>query len=196
MKPEPNDVTRLLHAWNNGDAGAQEELWSILYGELKVLARSSLNKQGGREHHQTTSLVNQAYMRLLGSGVDWNDRKHFFAVAARAMRFLLVEEARRRMAQKRGGEDRAKAPGLDEQADVADASASNPEEVVAVHEALHKLGELNPRYAELVELRYFAGLSVEEAAEILDVTTRTVVRDWKTVRLWLARELGADTPHG
>ncbi len=136
---------------------------------------------------QVTSLVHLAYLRLLGNDVEWNDRRHFFAVAARAMRFVLADEARRQLAGKRGaGQVRSLGEALPE---VADPLTLRPEEVLGVHQALNKLSEVRPRHAKLVELRYFAGLSVEEAAEILDVTTRTVVRDWKTVRVWLHGEL-------
>ena len=120
--------------------------------------------------------------------MEWNDRRHFFAVAARAMRFVLADEARRQLAGKRGkGATSTLGDALPK---VADPLARRPEEVLAVHEALTKLIEVRPRQARLVELRYFAGLSVEETAEILEVTTRTVVRDWRAARVWLHGELG------
>jgi RNA polymerase sigma factor (TIGR02999 family) len=181
------EITRLLRAWHGGSNEAQDELWPILYDELRKLAGSILRGRGEGAQGQATSLVHKAYLRLLGSDVVWNDRRHFFAVAARAMRFVLVDEARRQLAHKRGdGETLSLGDALPE---VADPLAHRPEEILAVHEALTKLSEIRPRQAKLVELRYFAGLSVEETADILEVTTRTVVRDWKTVRIWLHGEL-------
>jgi RNA polymerase sigma factor (TIGR02999 family) len=120
--------------------------------------------------------------------VDWNDRRHFFAVAARAMRFVLADEARRQLSKKRGeGETLAFDAALPE---VADPLVHRPEEVLAIHQALTKLAKIQPRHERLVELRYFAGLTVEETAEVLEVTPRTVVRNWKAVRVWLHGELG------
>ncbi len=185
----PGEITRLLHAWHGGSDAARDELWQILYDELKKLAGSVLRGHGRAGRDQASSLVHKAYLRLLGTEVDWNDRRHFFAVAARAMRFVLVDEARRQVAGKRGdGESATLGDGL---AEVAEPLDHSPEEVLAVHEALAKLTQVRPRHAKLVELRYFAGLSVEETAEVLEVTTRTVVRDWQAVRLWLHGELGS-----
>jgi len=182
------EITRLLRAWHGGSDQARDELWPVLYDELRRLASSVLHGHGRGGRGQATSLVHKAYLRLLGSDVAWNDRRHFFAVAARAMRFVLADEARRQLAGKRGaGEVQPFGEALPE---VADPLARRPEEVLAVHQALTKLTELRPRHARLVELRYFAGLSVEETAEILEVTTRTVVRDWKAARVWLHGELG------
>jgi RNA polymerase sigma factor (TIGR02999 family) len=183
----PGEITRLLHAWKGGSSEAQAELWPILYGELKKLARGVLRGQGRGARHEATSLVHKAYLRLLGSDVAWSDRRHFFAVAARAMRFVLADEARRQMARKRGDGETLTLDGT--LAEVADPLARRPEEVLAVHQALTKLAGIQPRHEKLVELRYFAGLSVEETAEVLEVTPRTVVRDWKTVRVWLHGEL-------
>lgn len=183
------EVTRLLAAWQEGSAEAQTELWQLLYGELKRLARGVLKSQGKRARDGATSLVHKAYLRLLGADVAWSDRQHFFAVAARAMRFVLADEARRQLSQKRGlGETLELEDGLPE---IADPLAQRPEEVLAIHQALEKLGKTQPRHERLVELRYFAGLSVEETAEILAVTPRTVVRDWKAVRIWLHAELAS-----
>lgn len=183
----PGEITRLLRAWHGGSGEARDELWPILYHELKKLAGSVLRDHPGKQDRQPTSLVHKAYLRLLGSDVDWNDRRHFFAVAAGAMRHVLADEARRQIAQKRGAGETL---SLDEtMQEVADPFACQPEEVLAVHEALEKLAKIETRHARLVELRYFAGLSVEEVAEVLGVTTRTVVRDWKAVRVWLHGEL-------
>ncbi|MEM7049309.1 MAG: ECF-type sigma factor [Acidobacteriota bacterium] len=181
------EVTRLLHAWRGGSTEAQEQLWPILYNELKNLARGVLRQRRRDSRHDATSLVHKAYLRLLDSAVDWSDRSHFFAVSARAMRFVLADEARRQLAKKRGaGETLAIEPAV---ANQADPLARRPEEVLAVHQALTRLAERHARHQSLVELRYFAGLSVEETARVLDVTPRTVVRDWRSVRTWLHGEL-------
>lgn len=191
-KPEANsleptgEVTQLLRAWGQGQQQARDKLWPILYKELKKLAHSVGRSQGTG---QATSLVHKAYVRLLDSDVEWNDRRHFFAVAAGAMRFVLADEARRQLAQKRGD---GKVLGLTEElAESVDPLHRRPEEVLAVHEALVKLAEIRPRHAQLVELRYFSGLSVAETAEVLGVTQRTVVRDWRTTKVWLHGELKA-----
>ncbi len=186
-RKEPGEITRLLHAWGGGSSEAERELWPILYGELKTLARGVSRRQSRGSRDETTSLVHKAYLRLLDSNVDWNDRHHFFAVAARAMRFVLADEARRQLSKKRG---EGKTSSLDEPClEVVDPLARRPEEVLAIHRALTKLAEIEPRHEKLVELRYFAGLSVQETAEVLEVTARTVVRDWKAVRIWLHSEL-------
>ncbi|MCG8462048.1 MAG: ECF-type sigma factor [Holophagales bacterium] len=166
---------------------ARDELWPILYGELKKLARTVGQGRGGQD--RPTSLVHEAYLRLLESDVEWRDRRHFFAIAARAMRFVLADEARRQMASKRGSGD-VSTFGHD-MPQVADPLARHPEEVLAVHLALEKLTELRPRQAKLVEMRYFAGLSVEETAERLEITPRTAARDWRTAQIWLHGELQA-----
>lgn len=184
----PDEITRLLQAWKSGDVEGQDKLWQLLYGELKSLARGVLRRQGRGGGHQATSLVHKAYLRLLGTEVDWSDRRHFFAVAARAMRFVLADEARRQLARKRGSGETLTLDGT--LPEVADPLTRRPEEVLAIHQALAKLAGIQPRHEQLVELRYFAGLSVEETAEVLEVTPRTIVRDWKAVRVWLHGELG------
>ncbi len=184
--PSPHEITRLLRDWRGGSDLAQEELWPVIYRELKSLARSVLRHRRKPQLGATT-LVHEAYLRLVGSSseVDWNDRGHFFAIAARAMRFVLVDEARRRLAKKREAETPIAA--LPEE--TADPTSHRPEDVLAVHEALDRLAEINPRYEKLVEARYFAGLSLDEAAEALGVSRPTVVRDWRAVRTWLYGEL-------
>lgn len=173
------NITILLRAWGQGDLGAREEVWPRLYGELKIVARSVLRRRGNGPG--TTSLVHDAAMRLLDVDIEWADRHHFYAAAARAMRFILVDEARRRLSQKRGGEQ-----GTDELSDeVVDPNPKRLEEILSVHQALERLAEVNPRQERLVELRYFAGLSVDETAEVLEVSVPTVVRDWRAVRQWL-----------
>ena len=182
-----HEITQLLRDWRDGSQKAQEELWPVICRELKTLARSVLRHRDASPQLGATTLVHEAYLRLVGSSseVDWNDRGHFFAMAARAMRFVLADEARRRLTKKRDGE----APGVEVPEDAADPTAHRPEDVLAVHEALGRLAQINPRYEKLVEARYFAGLSIEETAEVLAVSRPTVVRDWRAARTWLYGEL-------
>lgn len=184
----PGEVTRLLRAGREAEA----ELWPIIYGELKGLARAVLRGRRRPKGPQTTTLVHEAYLRLVDTDAsDWNDRRHFYAVAARAMRFVLVDDARRRLAGKRGA-GKAGLTLSDELAErVADPDPfeRRAEEVLAVHQALGRLDEVNPRYVKLVELRYFSGFTVDETAEALGVSRPTVVRDWRAVRVWLHGEL-------
>jgi RNA polymerase sigma factor (TIGR02999 family) len=186
----PQEITRLLREWRHGSEAAEAELWPILYGELRSLARGVLRGQGGWRRLGTTTLVHEAYLRLVGSapGIEWNDRGHFFAVAARAMRFILVDEARRQLSQKRGG-DLPPVGGDSEPLEPADPAAHRPEDVLAIHQALERLARIHPRYEKLVEMRYFAGLSVDETAEALGVSRPTIVRDWQSARTWLYGEL-------
>ena len=183
--PVASDVTGLLAAWGQGDRGALDRLVPLVYDELKRLAHHRM--QGERPGHplQTTALVNEAYLRLVDiTRVRWQDRTHFFAVAAQSMRRVLVEAARARDAQKRGGGFRFVA------LTAADAQTGEPNlDLLALDEALEALARADPRKARVVELRFFGGLSVEEAAEVLGVSSDTVVRDWKVARLWLLREL-------
>lgn len=179
------DVTVLLARWREGDEAALEELVPVVYGELRALAARYLRGERGGHTLQPTSLVNEAFVRLLGPArVRPHDRTHFFALAARTMRRVLVDHARRHRAEKRPSpEDR-----LTLQTALAGAAA--PEiDVLALHEALERLAEIHPRQAQLVELRYFSGLSNPEAAEALGVSLATVERDWQVARLWLADRL-------
>jgi RNA polymerase sigma factor (TIGR02999 family) len=179
------EVTLLLRRWRSGDEQARSQVWEAVYTDLKYLARITLARK--RSGADATSLVHKAYLRLMDVEVDWNDRKHFFLVAARAMRFILADEARRQLSFKRG---KGAVTSLDAlSTEPADASLSRPEEVISVHDLLDQLALIRPRQARLVELRYFAGLSVEESAEVLDVNTRTVVRDWRAAREWLYRKM-------
>jgi RNA polymerase sigma factor (TIGR02999 family) len=180
------EITRLLISWSrDGDAAAEERLFSMLYDELRVLARRALRGRRGSESPGTTTLVHEAYMKLVdGNRAAVKDRGHFFALASRVMRQILVDFARRRSAVKRGG-DLAKQP-LDES---RMGQASSLEELVAVDEALRKLENLDPRMGKLVELRFFGGLSVEECAEVLETSPRTVKRDWQKARAFLYQEI-------
>ena len=189
--PGPGEITRLLRAGRE----AEGELWPVVYGELKTLARSVLRGRRRSDGPQTHTLIHEAYLRLLGSDADdWNDRRHFYAIAARAMRFVLVDDARRRLADKRGA---GKAVPLSEThlerfGDSELGSSGQAAEILAVHQALDRLGQIQPRHVRMVELRYFSGLTVDETAEVLDVSRPTVVRDWRAVRTWLHGVLAED----
>lgn len=179
-----NDITELLAAWRNGDRAAFGKLLPLVYRELRLLARRQLAGQD-RRLLQTTDLVHDAYLKLAGhSRLDVQDRRHFFAIAARAMRQLIVDQARRRSAQKRGGP--ARDLPLEEGYVALDERAT---EIVAVDEALEQLAAVDERLSRVVELRFFGGLSVEETAEVLNSSPRTVKRDWRKARAFLQSEL-------
>jgi RNA polymerase sigma factor (TIGR02999 family) len=180
------EVTHILHAVEAGDPRAAEELLPLVYDELRRLAAARMAEEKPGQTLQATALVHEAYARLVGGGESrrWAGRGHFLAAAAEAMRHILVEAARRKGALKRGG-GRARTEFRD--ADVAIDEA--PDEVLAVDEALAGLAATDPQAAELVKLRYFAGLSVPEAAEALGLTTRTAERLWTYARAWLRRTL-------
>jgi RNA polymerase sigma factor (TIGR02999 family) len=183
-RPE-QDVTALLMAWRQGDEQALGHLTTLVYDELHRLADRYMRGERAGHTLQTTALVNEAYIRLVDSSrVQWQNRVHFFAIAAQLMRRVLVDFARRRRYQKRGGDWRkiTLAEGFDVAARVDD-------DLVAVDEALQALANLDPRKAQVVELRFFAGLSLEETAEALQVSTDTVGRDWRAAKAWLTREL-------
>jgi len=183
--PPAHQVTQLLVRWREGDRRALDELMPLVYEELRRLAAHYM--RGERPGHtlQTSALVNEAYLRLAAhEEIQWQDRAHFFAVAAQAMRRILVDHARRRGNLKRGGG--APRVALDEALIV---SAERMAEVVALDDALARLAEIAPRKSQLVELRFFGGLSIEEAAEVLGVSPGTVMRDWTFVKAWLRREI-------
>lgn len=179
------DVTDLLMAWGNGDENALSRLTPLVYDELHRLAEVYMRREHAGHTLQTTALVNEAYIKLVDSSrVRWQNRAHFFAVAAQLMRRILVDFARNRRYQKRGGDWRqvTLAEGL--------GVATNPDsDLVALDEALARLARLDPRKARVVELRFFGGLSLEETAEALQVSTDTVGRDWRAAKAWLKREL-------
>jgi RNA polymerase sigma factor (TIGR02999 family) len=181
-------VTDLLRAWAAGDQTALDELLPLVYDELRRQARRYMRAQPPGHTFQTTALVHEAYLRLVGqSHVDWQSRAHFLGVASKAMRSILVDHARARSAAKRGGA--ARAVTLDEAGGVADAGSRRGADVLALDEALARLAELDSRKSQLVELRYFGGLGIEEAAAVLGVSPATVKREWTTARAWLRREL-------
>jgi RNA polymerase sigma-70 factor (ECF subfamily) len=181
----PREVTRLLAAWSQGDPLALEKLTLLVYEELRRLAHRYMAQQRGDHTLQTTALVHEAYLRLAGQGEPhYQNRSHFLAVAARAMRQILVDHARSALRQKRGaGAERVE---LDEAVWV---SAAPTREILDLNEALEKLATLDARKAQVVELRYFGGLKQEEIAEALNVSEVTVRRDWTFSRAWLYAEL-------
>lgn len=192
--PPPTDVTRLLRDAADGDASAYDRAFDLVYDELKRRARWI--RRGRNATVNTTALVHEAYLHLMPSrDAAWEGRSHFLGVAARAMRQVLVAAARRRSAQKRGGEavdvslEASSAAGQ-----VADPGAAgvSPELVLALNAALEELEALSPRQARVVEYRYFAGMSVEETAEALDVSAPTVKRDWRAARAWLATRMDGE----
>jgi RNA polymerase sigma-70 factor, ECF subfamily len=183
--PAIPDVSFLLQAWRGGDESAFEKLMPIVYDELHRLAHRYMARERVGHTLQTTALVNEAYLRLIGANrVGWQDRAHFFAIAANLMRRILVDFARSHGYQKRGGG--TVKVSLDE----ALAVCSEPDEnLVRLDTALSALSEIDSRKAEIVELRFFGGLSVEETAEVLKIAPITVMRDWNVAKLWLLREL-------
>jgi RNA polymerase sigma factor (TIGR02999 family) len=179
-------VTGLLQAWVSGDQKALDELLPLVYGELRRQARRYMRTQPTGHTLQTTALVHEAYLKLVGqSSVEWEGRAHFFGVAGKAMRSILVDHARARGAAKRGGSVRALT--LDDAGGIAAPEASV--DVLALDEALGRLAALDARKGQLVELRYFAGLGIDEAAAVLGVSPATVKREWISARAWLRREL-------
>jgi RNA polymerase sigma factor (TIGR02999 family) len=180
-----SDVTRILSAIGQGDSQAAGELLPLVYGELRRLAKQRLAQEKPGQTLQATALVHEAYLRLVG-GEDpgWDSRGHFFAAAAEAMRRILIENARRKRAEKRGG-------SLERhELDAVDIAAPTPsEDLLALDEALAKLEAEDPAKAQLVKLRYFAGLSEEEAAQVLGLSRATVQRHWRYARVWLLGEL-------
>jgi RNA polymerase sigma factor (TIGR02999 family) len=181
----PGEVTQLLLAWSRGDALALESLIPLVYEELHRLAERSLSREGAGHTLQPTAVVHEAYLRLVDQKrASWKSRGHFFAVAAQTMRRLLIDHARRRNAEKRGGEA-TRIP-----LDAAGASASSRDaDVIALDLALKKLATLNDYQARVVELRYFGGLTLEETAEALGASPSTVGRAFRVARAWLHREL-------
>ena len=178
-------ITQLLDAVGGGDSEALNRLWSTVYDELHRLARSQLAQEGSGCSFQTTSLVNETYLRLIGDGdVSWANRRHFFGAAAKAMRRILVDDARMRERLKRGG-GQAPGPLLDE----LPGPEQDPLKLLAISEALEKLEHVDPPRAEIAMLRYFAGLSIDETAAAINVSPRTVDTGWRFARAWLHREL-------
>jgi RNA polymerase sigma factor (TIGR02999 family) len=185
IKPSPMQITQLLLAWGKGEQSALEQLTPLVYDELHRLAHRYMGRERPGHTLQTSALVNEVYLRLVDSShVRWQDRAHFFAVSAQLMRRILVDFARSRHNLKRGGD--ARQVSLDEALLVSHESSPD---LVALDDALKTLASLDARQSQVVELRFFGGLSVEESAEVLRVSEGTVRRDWSLARAWLHREL-------
>jgi RNA polymerase sigma factor (TIGR02999 family) len=179
-----DNLTALLVEWREGDQAALDRLMPLVYDQLRRIAHRYVQRE--REGHtlQTSALVNEAYLRLADQNVVWQNRSHFFAVTARVMRHILIDHARRRRFAKHGGEAR--------QVPIEEASAMSLEraaELIALEEALDELAKLDERKSQVVELRYFGGLSLEETAEVLQISLMTVRRDWRAAKAWLYRRL-------
>jgi RNA polymerase sigma-70 factor (ECF subfamily) len=178
------DVTQLLKAMTGGDPAAAEQLLPLVYAELHRLASSYMRRERQDHTLQPTALINEAYLRLAGDNVDWQNREHFIGVAAHVMRRVLVDYARAHKAEMRGGG--LKRVEFDEGVAI---SVDRSDELLSLDEALDRLMQLNPRQAQVVELRYFGGLSVEQIASILAIAPRSVKRDWALARIWLFKQL-------
>jgi RNA polymerase sigma factor (TIGR02999 family) len=189
---ESNEVTRLLRAWGNGDEDALQRLVPLVYEQLHAAARRYMVGEHVGHTLQTTALVHETYLRLVNvKQIEWQNRAHFFAICAQLMRRILVDFARSRGYQKRGGG--AHRVDLDDALVVSSEPEAN---LVALDEALRRLAEADKRKSQVVELRFFGGLDVKETAEVVGVSTDTVMRDWKLAKVWLLRELSGDATHG
>lgn len=183
---DPDTVNQLLRAWSCGDQGARDRLIPVVYDELRRLARRHMRAERLHRTLQTTALVNEAYLRLAGQRVSWQNRAHFFAIAARLMRRILVDRARARQRLKRGGEQLE--VSFDEELGQAE---GEPElvDLIALDQALAQLARFDPRQAQIVELRFFAGLTIRETSELIEVSHTTVEKEWSLARAWLRRAL-------
>lgn len=189
MTPSPESITQLLIEWRDGDEKALDRLIPLVYEELNRLAHRYMRRERPGHSFQTNDLVNEAYLRLVDhKGMRWQNRAHFYAVAAQAMRRILVDRARLRASVKRGG--RVQMVDLDEANTKSEEQAAG---LVALDDALVELAALDPRKVKIVEMRYFGGMSVEETAEALEVSAVTVMRDWSTAKAWLLRSLTSDS---
>jgi RNA polymerase sigma factor (TIGR02999 family) len=179
------EITRLLQAWSQGDQSALDKLTPHVYKELHRVARRYMSREPGGHTLQTAALINETYVRLIESGdVNWQNRAHFFGVCAHLMRQILTDFARSRLSKKRGRD--VQRISLDESLEV---SPEPRADLVALNDALNRLAAIDPRKSQVVELRFFGGLTAEQAAEVLKVSPHTVLRDWKLAKVWLHREL-------
>jgi len=188
VTPSSKSITQLLIEWRDGDETTLTWLIPLVYDELHRMAHHYMRRERPGHTLQTTALVNEAYIRLVDhKGMRWQNRAHFYAVAAQAMRRILVDHARSRDCAKRGGG--ANMVGLEEAATVVQRQAAD---LVALDDALSELAALDPRKSQIVEMRYFGGMSVEETAEVLRVSPVTVMRDWSTAKAWLLRAMSPE----
>ena len=178
-------VTQLLLAWGQGDQAARDQLIPLVYDELRRLARQHLRRERSDHTLQTSALIHEAYLRLVEQAVPWQNRAHFFGIAARLMRQILVNHARARQRLKRGGAQQQQV-SLTAAADVA---AGRAVEILALDEALQGLAQLDPRKCQIIELRFFGGLTTQEAATVLGISDSTVEREWRLAKAWLQREI-------
>lgn len=185
MQPEPHEITKLLKDWSRGDQAALDKLMPLVYRELHNLAHHHMRREQPGHMLQTSALINEAYLRLVDQPqIPWENRTHFFGIAARLMRRILVDEARKRNSAKRGG--------CTIQISLVEATSESQEQaanVVALDDALKRLEAIESRQSAIVELRFFGGLSIEETAEVLNVSPGTVMRDWTFARAWLRNEI-------
>jgi RNA polymerase sigma factor (TIGR02999 family) len=189
--PSPKEVTRLLVDWGNGDQAALDELIPLVYDELRRMAGRYMRRESKGHTLQTSALINEAYLRLVDQkNVQWQNRAHFFGVAAQLMRRILVDHARSRSRAKRGGG--AQMVTLAEQAVISKEVA----DVIALDDALKDLAEMDPRKSQIVEMKFFGGLTTEEVAEVLKVTSRTVEREWRKAKAWLNRAISKGELNG
>jgi RNA polymerase sigma factor (TIGR02999 family) len=189
--PRPSEVTRLLVDWQNGSAEALDQLMPLVYSELRAIANRYLSRERNDHTLQSTSLVHEAYFRLIDQRhVQWQNRAHFLGIAAQMMRRILVDHARHEHRLKRGGP----LPSLSLDAAVAVATPAREIDLLALDEALDRLALIDAQQSRLVELRFFSGLTIEEAAVALGVSAGTVKREWSTAKAWLFREMSRETP--
>jgi RNA polymerase sigma factor (TIGR02999 family) len=184
--PALQNVTQLLLAWERGDEAARDELIPLVYDALRRIARHHLRGERAGHILQTTALINEAYLKLVEQSVPWQSREHFFGIAARLMRQVLVDYARARQRLKRGG-DR-------QQISLTSAEAAHdgqPADLLALNDALETLAEVDPQRSQIVELRFFGGLTIEETAHVMGISTASVERGWRAARAWLQTELGS-----
>jgi RNA polymerase sigma-70 factor (ECF subfamily) len=181
--PTPHEVTQLLIEWNNDNPAALDRLMPVVYDELHRIAQRHLRREGPGHTLQTSALVNEAYLRLIDQTVPWRNRAHFFGVAAQMMRRILVDHARAHLYAKRGGG--AQQVSLAE----VDGLAGRAANLVALDDALLSLAEMDPQQGKIVELKFFAGMTIEEIAEVVGISTATVEREWRAARAWLSDEL-------
>ncbi|HYK59354.1 MAG TPA: sigma-70 family RNA polymerase sigma factor [Bryobacteraceae bacterium] len=187
---DTNEISRLLRAWSDGDQNALNDLTPIVYQELRRLAHYYMERERPGHALQTSALVNEAYLRLVDyKRMQWQDRAHFFAVAAQVMRRILVDHARSHNIKRGAGFQQVAL-------EVADMGGDRTGDLVALDDALNALARLDPRKVQIIEMRFFGGLSVEETAEVLKVSPATVRRDWSIAKFWLYRELGGGTGDG
>ena len=186
LNPSPPEITQLLLDWGNSDRAALDRLVPLVHAELRRLASKYMRRERLDHTLQTSALINEAYIRLIDANIPWQSRAHFIGIAARLMRQILVDHARARQSNKRGGEQRK--ISLSEAVGVGQDATTD---ILALHEALNRLAEFDPQQSRIVELKFFGGMTIEETAEVMSLSTRTVERDLKMARAWLHKEMTA-----